>query len=134
MSQTTPPSFRRVRLITLAVLIVGLFAAITARADASFGGPAPKMQSCGTVQVLRVASDPRTTTCSLARSAARDLLAKTYGESFPRSVEGYSAKTGRTYRLRTWEAMISRGDGRATAFYIGKAGQAWLVARFSLRI
>ena len=55
------------------------------------------MQSCGTVNGGLVAADKPSTSCGLARSAARDWW--DYSGN-PRTIYGYSSVRGRYYQLR----------------------------------
>ena len=95
-------------------------------------------RGCGTVGGWTVAAGKTTTTCGLARSAARDFLARVdddrieYGDASPRRITGYSAKRGRSYRLENMGTTVT--TSRMTASYEGHAGAATLLVRISTRL
>ena len=112
----------------------GIATAEVPPADASFGAaPPPPVKSCGTVDGNAVASDPKTTTCTLARSAARSYTARGWGETIPPVIFGHSAKTGKRYRFETWPTIQPRSNGRVQVYYLGKAGKAGLIVRITVR-
>src|SRR6186997_3379969 len=78
-----------------------LVASVLSLACAPVSAQATPTRACGKVGGYIVRSDQRTTTCGLARNAARNFLAGfgALGHA-PRYIHGHSPKTGLTYRLR----------------------------------
>jgi hypothetical protein len=129
------------RVIAAATLITGIAAAVLAPpANASTGAVyhAGPTRGCGKVGGWTVAAGKTTTTCALARSAARDFLARVdydridYGDASPLRITGYSAKRGRRYRLTNMDTTVT--TSRMTASYEGRAGAATLLVRISARL
>jgi len=102
-----------------------LVASVLSLACVPVSAQATPTRACGKVGGYIVRSDQRTTTCGLARNAARNFLAGfgALGHA-PRYIHGHSPKTGLTYRLRRATAAV-RLTG-STYTYVGRTGQARL--------
>ena len=108
-----------------ACLAVALAAAALAAPGAAAAAP---LKRCGEVGGWTVKADGETTTCGLARSAARDFLRKlAEGQGAPDEIVGTSRKTGKRYRF-TRRSSVTRLR-KSIHTYLGRAGEAALRVR-----
>lgn len=107
----------RMRMCLVAAVTSGLLvcAAVPATATSS--------RSCGVVRGWRIAADPETTTCGLARSAGRYFAGQAArGEATSRHIYGWSPKTGRQYRFTRIRRGLSPSRRSVVHVYTGRAG------------
>jgi hypothetical protein len=107
--------------------VAAALAAAASLAAPGFAAAAP-LKRCGEVRGWTVKADAETTTCSLARSAARDFLRKLGdGEGAPDEIVGTSRKTGKRYRFTRRSSVTHPRKSIHT--YLGRAGDAALRVR-----
>ncbi len=106
--------------------------AVALAAAAALAAPGPAvaapLERCGEVGGWTVKADGETTTCGLARSAARDFLRRLAdGDGAPDEIVGTSRKTDKPYRL-TRRSSVTR-PSKSIHTYLGRAGEAALRVR-----
>ena len=106
--------------------------AVALATAAALAAPGPAaaapLKRCGEVRGWTVKADAETTTCGLARSAARDFVRELAdGDGAPDEIVGTSRKTGKRYRFSR-RSSVTRPE-KSIHTYLGRAGEAALRVR-----